>query len=111
MALRSGSGLTVPLKVSECTDNREAGDGKGLIPVSIGVAIPSGQTAVTSPPPRPHTHTHACTHALHSVISSWDILYKNLEDKLVTFKKIFVVSTYLPSHTSFIDGLTFRTTK
>lgn len=105
MTLRSGSGPTVPLRVSECTDIRGAGDGKGLIPVSIGVAIPSGETAVNPhPTPPPYAHTAFSDFLL-------DILYKNLEDKLVTFRKIFIVSTYLPSHTSFIDVSTFSTTK
>ena len=47
----------------------------------------------------------------HPMISPLDILYKNFEDKLVSFRKIFIVSTYLPSHTSVTDVSTFSTMK
>lgn len=76
---------------------QRGGEEKGVVPVSTGAVTPWGETAVTPP--------------LHPVISSWDILYRNLEDKLVTFRKIFIVPTYLPSHTSLPDVSTFSTTK
>ena len=80
------------------TDSRGAGGGKGLVPVLTG-----GQGL-----PRVKQQSPS---QLHPVISSGDILYKNLEAKLVTFRKIFIVSTYLPSHTSLTDVSTFSTTK
>ena len=80
-----------------CTDTRGMGGGKGLVPVSTGIVTSQGDTTVT------------LTNLLD--VSPLDILYKNFKDKLVSFRKIFLVSTYLPSHTSVTDVSTFSTTK
>ena len=47
----------------------------------------------------------------YTVISFWDILYKNLEDECVTFRKISIVSTYILSHTFLTYVSTFSITK
>lgn len=47
MALKSGQGLTVPLKVSKCTGSRGAGDVKGFVLDFRGAVTPWGEKAVT----------------------------------------------------------------
>lgn len=74
-----------------------AGRRKGLVPLEQGQRRLPGVKQQSPPPP-------------HPAISFWIISYKTLEDRLVTFRKIFIVSTYLPSHTSLADVSTFSAT-